>query len=118
MGPARRRRAGVGPRQLPRARQAQLDGFDLHANNALNTLLKSVQERRLDELLGGDAFITKVRDSIGSHYQQADIKRDPRAISDSGEGRGYRRRLRGRGLVAVHAHRHLGAAFVGRGRGG
>jgi hypothetical protein len=51
-----------------------------------------VADRRLQDLLGGrpdasaalerlltafgpDTFITRVRDSIGSHYQQADIKR-------------------------------------------
>lgn len=60
--------------------------------NALNTLLNSVTTDRLNNLLRGrpdaeaalgrlrsafgrDTFITKVRDSIGSHYQQADIKR-------------------------------------------
>jgi hypothetical protein len=60
--------------------------------NALTTLTNSVAERRLMDLLKGrdqavaalgrlrpafgpDAFITKVRDSIGSHYQQADVKR-------------------------------------------
>src|SRR5207244_3597993 len=30
---------------------------------------------RLRSAFGPDTFITKVRDSIGSHYQQADIKR-------------------------------------------
>ena len=62
------------------------------SGNALTTLVNSVADRRLQDLLDGrpdataalerlrvafgpDAFITKVRDSIGSHYQQADIKR-------------------------------------------
>src|SRR5260370_10175956 len=62
------------------------------SGNALTTLMNSVADRRLTELLRGrdeavaslgrlrtafgkDAFITKVRDSIGSHYQQADIMR-------------------------------------------
>jgi hypothetical protein len=62
------------------------------AGNGLKTLLKSVPERRLAKLLKGrpdavaalgrlrtgfgkDAFVTKVRDSIGSHYQQADVER-------------------------------------------
>ncbi len=60
--------------------------------DALTTLVNSVADSRLNDLLHGrraafealdrlrsgfgkDAFITKVRDSIGFHYQQADIKR-------------------------------------------
>jgi len=60
--------------------------------NALNTLLNSVADHHLKNLLRGraaatlalerlrpafgpEAFITRVRDSIGSHYQQSDIKR-------------------------------------------
>ncbi len=60
--------------------------------NALKTLVNSVADRRLNELLhdrpastqalarlrpafGEGTFIRRVRDSIGSHYQQADIKR-------------------------------------------
>ncbi len=62
------------------------------AGNALVTLDGSVPRERLRKLLkdradagaaldylrpafGDDAFVTKVRDAIGSHYQQADIKR-------------------------------------------
>ena len=62
------------------------------SGNALTTLTNSVAERRVMDLLKGrddavaalgrlrtafgkDAFITRVRDAIGSHYQQADIKR-------------------------------------------
>ena len=60
--------------------------------NALATLLNSVADRRLQDLLRGraagadalerlrpafgpEAFVTRVRDSIGSHYKQADIRR-------------------------------------------
>lgn len=60
--------------------------------HALRTLLSRVEERRLQDLLRGrapgaealarlrpalgpDAFVTRVRNSIGSHYQQADIQR-------------------------------------------
>jgi hypothetical protein len=60
--------------------------------NALNTLLNSVANRRLQDLLrdraagtaalellrpafGAEAFVTRVRNSIGSHYQQADVER-------------------------------------------
>ena len=60
--------------------------------NALKTLLGSVPKRRLRELLRGreaaaaalerlrpafgpEAFVTRVRNSIGSHYQQADVER-------------------------------------------
>ncbi len=60
--------------------------------NALNTLVNSVALARVDGLLRGrpaatealgrlrtafgpDTFITRVRDSIGAHYRQADMKR-------------------------------------------
>src|SRR2546426_11288984 len=60
--------------------------------DALKTLVNSVAERKLKDLLNGrpdadealarlrtafadDSFIKRVRDSIGSHYRQADINR-------------------------------------------
>ena len=62
------------------------------AGNALNTLVSSVPDARLKELLkarpaaaealarlrsglGEGTYVRKVRDSIGAHYRQADIKR-------------------------------------------
>jgi hypothetical protein len=73
--------------------------------NALRTLVGSVPERRLQDLLrdrgagaaaldrlraafGPEAFVTRVRNSIGSHYQQADIERVFRRELEAGRVEG------------------------------
>jgi hypothetical protein len=73
--------------------------------NALRTLLRSVPERRLQDLLrdrpagaaalerlrpafGPEAFVTRVRNSIGSHYQQADVERVFRRELEAGRVEG------------------------------
>ena len=75
------------------------------AHNALNTLVNCVTDSRLNELLHGrldaikamerfraavgpDSFITKVRNSIGSHYRQADIERMYRSDLTAGKVEG------------------------------
>jgi len=75
------------------------------AHNALNTLVNCVANSRLNELLHGrpdaieamerfrlavgpDSFITKVRDSIGSHYKQVDIERMYRSDLAAGKVEG------------------------------